>query len=81
MIYLEPENRNHETFRVIMIFVNCYNWNKKILYKAFEGIQRVRRHQALRERVMEPSPIQLPDSRLSPPDSFQDNESGMIYIV
>lgn len=41
------------------------------------GIQRVRRHQALRERVMEPSPIQLPDNRLSPPDSFQDNESDL----
>jgi len=39
------------------------------------GIQRVHRHQALRERVMEPSPV--PDNRLSPPDSFQDNESDL----
>ena len=30
---------------------------------------------------MEPSPIQLPDNRLSPPDSFQDNESGMLHTV
>ena len=42
--------------------------------KASQGIKRVGRHQALRERVMEPTPV--PDNRLSPPDSFQDNESG-----